>query len=154
MDVVDLLIQQHREVEALFTAFRSASDDLSRKELCVQIAEALMLHTTIEERWVYPAATRVVGDDTIQHAEGEHQEMKRILGELVRRRDDMKAMRMNVDALEKVVKRHVADEEKNILPQVAKNVTEKDLGMSCKDIVREASKVRRDEMKEWGEMTR
>ncbi|MCE9668642.1 hemerythrin domain-containing protein [Myxococcus stipitatus] len=153
MDVVDLLIQQHREVEALFTAFRNAGDDLSRKELCVQLAEALMLHTTIEERWVYPAATRVVGDDTIQHAEGEHQEMKRILGELVRKREDMKAMRMNVDALEKVVKRHVADEEKNILPQVAKNVTEKELGMSCKDIVREASKARREEMRDWGELS-
>jgi len=153
MDVVDLLIQQHREVEALFTAFRNAGDDLSRKELCVQLAEALMLHTTIEERWVYPAATRVVGDDKIQHAEGEHQEMKRILGELVRKRDDMKAMRTNVDALEKVVKRHVADEEKNILPQVAKSVTEKELGMSCKDIVREASKVRREEMRDWGELS-
>ncbi|MFY1830760.1 hemerythrin domain-containing protein [Myxococcus fulvus] len=153
MDVIDLLIQQHREVDALFLAFRNAADDTSRKELCIQLAEALMLHSTIEERWVYPKATRVVGDEKIQHAEEEHQEMTRLLGDIVRMRDDMNAVKMKVDALEKVVKRHVADEEKNILPQVAKNVTEKELGMSCKDLVREASRIRREEMKDWGGAT-
>ncbi|MBZ4414656.1 hemerythrin domain-containing protein [Myxococcus sp. XM-1-1-1] len=153
MDVIDLLIQQHREVDALFLAFRNASDDTSRKELCIQLAEALMLHSTIEERWVYPKATRVVGDEKIQHAEEEHQEMTQLLGDIVRMRDDMNAVKLKVDALEKVVKRHVADEEKNILPQVAKNVTEKELGMSCKDLVREASRIRREEMKDWGGAT-
>ncbi|WP_426748539.1 hemerythrin domain-containing protein [Myxococcus faecalis] len=153
MDVIDLLIQQHREVDALFLAFRNASDDTSRKELCLQLAEALMLHSTIEERWVYPKATRVVGDEKIQHAEEEHQEMTKLLGDIVRMRDDMNAVKLKVDALEKVVKRHVADEEKNILPQVAKNVTEKELGMSCKDLVREASRIRREEMKDWGGAT-
>nr|WP_274622521.1 hemerythrin domain-containing protein [Myxococcus fulvus] len=147
------MIQQHREVDALFLAFRNASDDTSRKELCIQLAEALMLHSTIEERWVYPKATRVVGDEKIQHAEEEHQEMTKLLGDIVRLRDDMNAVKMKVDALEKVVKRHVADEEKNILPQVAKNVTEKELGMSCKDLVREASRIRREEMKDWGGAT-
>ncbi|MCY0999475.1 hemerythrin domain-containing protein [Myxococcus sp. MISCRS1] len=153
MDVIDLLIQQHREVDALFLAFRNASDDTSRKELCIQLAEALMLHSTIEERWGYPKATRVVGDEKIQHAEEEHQEMTKLLGDIVRMRDDMNAVKLKVDALEKVVKRHVADEEKNILPQVAKNVTEKELGMSCKDLVREASRIRREEMKDWGGAT-
>ncbi|WP_408888472.1 hemerythrin domain-containing protein [Myxococcus faecalis] len=153
MDVIDLLIQQHREVDALFLAFRNASDDTSRKELCIQLAEALMLHSTIEERWVYPKATRVVGDEKIQHAEEEHQEMTKLLGDIVRMRDDMNAVKLKVDALETVVKRHVADEEKNILPQVAKNVTEKELGMSCKDLVREASRIRREEMKDWGGAT-
>ncbi|WP_426734151.1 hemerythrin domain-containing protein [Myxococcus faecalis] len=153
MDVIDLLIQQHREVDALFLAFRNASDDTSRKELCLQLAEALMLHSTIEERWVYPKATRVVGDEKIQHAEEEHQEMTKLLGDIVRMRDDMNAVKLKVDALEKVVKRHVADEEKNILPQVAKNITEKELGMSCKDLVREASRIRREEMKDWGGAT-
>nr|WP_255665516.1 hemerythrin domain-containing protein [Myxococcus sp. AS-1-15] len=147
------MIQQHREVDALFLAFRNASDDTSRKELCLQLAEALMLHSTIEERWVYPKATRVVGDEKIQHAEEEHQEMTQLLGDIVRMRDDMNAVKLKVDALEKVVKRHVADEEKNILPQVAKNVTEKELGMSCKDLVREASRIRREEMKDWGGAT-
>lgn len=151
MDVIDLLIQQHREVDALFQAFRSAPDDTSRKELCIQLAEALMLHSTIEERWVYPKATRVVGDEKIEHAEEDHQEMTKLLGEIVRMRDDMNAVKARVDSLERVVKRHIADEEQNILPQVAKNVTEKEIGMSCKDLVREASKIRREEMKDWGE---
>ncbi|WAM26992.1 MULTISPECIES: hypothetical protein [Myxococcus] len=69
MDVIDLLIQQHREVDALFLAFRNASDDTSRRELCIQLAEALMLHSTIEARWVSPKASRVVGDEKIEHAE-------------------------------------------------------------------------------------
>lgn len=153
MDVIDLLIQQHREVDALFLAFRNAQDDTSRKELCIQLAEALILHTTIEERWVYPAATRVVGDEKIQHAEEDHQEMSKLLGDIVRMRDDMNTVKAKVDALEKVAKRHIADEEKNIFPQVARNVTEKQLGMSCKDLVREASRIRREEMKDFGELS-
>lgn len=153
MDVIDLLIQQHREVDALFLAFRNAQDDTSRKELCIQLAEALMLHTTIEERWVYPAAIRVVGDEKIEKSEEDHAEMKKLLGEIFRMRDDMNAVKMKVDALEKVVKRHITDEERNVLPAVNKSVTEKEIGMSCKDIVREASKVRREEMKDWGTAT-
>ena len=33
MDVIDLLIQQHREADALFEAFRNAPDDATKKEL-------------------------------------------------------------------------------------------------------------------------
>ncbi|ABF92946.1 cation-binding protein, hemerythrin HHE family [Myxococcus xanthus DK 1622] len=150
MEVIDLLIQQHREVDALFLAFRNASDDTSRRDLCIQLAEALMLHSTIEARWGSPKASRVVGDEKIEHAEQEHQEMTKLLGDIVRMRDDMNAVKAKVGALEKVVKRHIADEEKNILPQVARNITEKDLGMSCKDLVREASRIRREEMRDWG----
>ncbi|WNZ62798.1 hypothetical protein QEG98_02985 [Myxococcus sp. MxC21-1] len=69
MDVIGLLSQQHREVDALFLAFRNASDDTSRRELCIPLAEALMLHSTIEVRWVSPKASRVVGDEKIEHAE-------------------------------------------------------------------------------------
>ncbi|WP_228565611.1 hypothetical protein [Myxococcus sp. AB036A] len=76
--------------------------------------------------------------------------MTKLLGDIVRMRDDMNAVKAKVGALEKVVKRYIADEEKNILPQVARNITEKDLGMSCKDLVREASRIRREEMRDWG----
>ncbi|WP_163993761.1 hemerythrin domain-containing protein [Pyxidicoccus caerfyrddinensis] len=146
MDVIDLLIQQHREVDALFEAFRNAQDDASKKELCIQLAEALTLHSTIEERWIYPVARRVIGEEKIQHSVDEHGEMKSIIADMLRARNDVSGLAAKVGELEKVVKSHVADEEKNVLPQFGQKVTEKEIGMSCNDIVRTASAVRREEM--------
>ena len=147
MDVIDLLMQQHREVEALFDACRAAKDDASKKELCVQLAEALTLHSTIEERWVYPAARRVVGNELIQDSIEEHGEMTQLIAQMIRARNDVKKLMSLVGELEKVVKDHVTMEERDVLPKLGQKVTEKDLGMSCKDIVRTASEVRREEMR-------
>ncbi len=146
MDVIDLLIQQHREADALFVAFRNAQDNVAKKELCIQLAEALTLHATIEERWIYPVARRVIGEDKIQHSVEEHGEMKRLIADMLRSRNDVNAVAGIVSKLEQVVKSHVADEEKNVLPQFGQKVTEKEIGMSCRDIVRTASDVRREEM--------
>ena len=121
-------------------------DDASRKELCIQLAEALTLHSTIEERWIYPVARRVIGEEKIQHSVDEHGEMKRIIADMLRARNDVSGLAAKVGELEKVVKSHVADEEKNVLPQFGQKVTEKEIGMSCNDIVRTASAVRREEM--------
>ena len=146
MDVIDLLIQQHREAAALFEAFRNAQDDASKQELCIQLAEALTLHATIEERWIYPVARRVVGEDKIQHSEEEHGEMKRLIADMLRARNDINRMAAVVSSLETVVTSHVTDEEQNVLPQFGQKVTEQEIGMSCNDIIRTASAVRREEM--------
>ncbi|WP_284663849.1 hemerythrin domain-containing protein [Myxococcus sp. SDU36] len=146
MDVIDLLIQQHREVEALFEACRAAKDDASRQALGVQLAEALTLHTTIEERWVYPAARRVVGEKLIQDSVEEHGEMTQLIAQMIRARNDPKKLVSLFGELEQVVKDHVTMEERDVLPKLGQKVTEEDLGMSCKDIVRTASEVRREEM--------
>ncbi len=146
MDVIDLLIQQHREADALFEAFRNAPDDETKKELCIQLAEALTLHATIEERWIYPVARRVIGEEQIQHSVDEHGEMKRLITDMLRSRNDVNGLAGNVSELERVVKSHVSDEEQNVLPQFGQKVTEQEIGMSCNDIVRTASDVRREEM--------
>lgn len=146
MDVIDLLIQQHREADALFEAFRNAQDDASKKELCIQLAEALTLHATVEERWIYPVARRVIGEDKIQHSVDEHAEVKRLIADILRSRNDVNGLADKVSELERVVKSHVSDEEQNVLPQFGQKVTEQEIGMSCNDIVRTASAVRREEM--------
>ncbi len=146
MDVIDLLIQQHREADALFEAFRNAQDDASKKELCIQLAESLTLHATVEERWIYPVARRVIGEDKIQHSVDEHAEVKRLIADILRSRNDVGGLAAKVGELEMMVKRHVTDEEQNVLPQFGQKVTEEEIGMSCNDIVRTASDVRREEM--------
>ncbi|QQR44732.1 hemerythrin domain-containing protein [Myxococcus xanthus] len=146
MDVIDLLIQQHRELEALFDACRAAKDDASKRELGIQLAEALTLHTTIEERWVYPAARRVVEEKLIQDSVEEHGEMTELIAQMIRARNDPQKLVALFGQLEKVVKDHVTMEERDVLPKLGQKVTEEDLGMSCKDIVRTASEVRREEM--------
>lgn len=145
MDIIDLLIQQHREVAALFEGFRQSPDD-EKADLAIQIAEALTLHATIEERWIYPVARRIVGEDKIENSEEEHGEMKTLIGDMLRARNNLSEMTAKVGELERVVKSHVSDEELSVLPQLGQKATEQDIGMSCADIVRTASEVRREEM--------
>jgi hemerythrin-like domain-containing protein len=145
VDIIDLLIQQHREADALFQGYQQSPGD-EKAELAIQLAEALTLHATIEERWIYPVARRIVGEDKIDHSEEEHGEMKTLIADMLRSRNDLAALDSKVSELEGVVKRHVEDEERTVLPQLGQKATEADIGMSCADIVRTASEVRREEM--------
>src|ERR1041384_1652597 len=146
MDIIDLLKQQHREAEALFEAFRNAPDAEVKAQLCVELAEALTLHTTIEERWVYPVARRIVGEGMIDHSVEEHGEMRQLISDMLRSRVGGAGLDGKVRAVEAVVKEHVAKEEHDVLPRLGEKASEKDFGMSCKDIVSTASRVRREEM--------
>jgi len=86
-DAVSVLKHQHRQVEALFKQALSSEDPRARKRLLSEIAEALTLHTKIEEEIFYPAV-RSLGTESIEHlvdeALEEHHVVDLVLAELPR----------------------------------------------------------------------
>jgi hemerythrin superfamily protein len=137
MNLIDVLIQQHREAEALFEVWRHAPD-AERPALCLRLAEALTLHSTLEERWVYPVARSVVDGPRIDFAVEEHGEMTQLLADLLRVRHDARRRDATVRQLEAVVAQHMAEEEREVLPRL-RQVDSGAFGPSSEDIVRSAT---------------
>ncbi|NNB86554.1 hemerythrin domain-containing protein [Corallococcus exiguus] len=146
MNLIDVLIQQHRDAEALFEAWRHAPDE-EKPELCLRLAEALTMHSTIEERWVYPVARTVVDGPRIDFAVEEHGEMAQLLSELLRVRHDARRREATVRQLEAVVAQHMTEEEREILPRLRK-MDSGAFGLSSAEIVRAASDARKEAMRQ------
>lgn len=78
-NVVELIKQDHREVEALFTEFQQTSDE----KIAMKICEELDAHATAEEKVFYPAVRELQGDkQMVSHAEDEHSEAKQLIGRI------------------------------------------------------------------------
>ena len=50
MNAIEMLKQQHREVEALFAQFKKTKSAGPQRKIFEQIADALAVHATIEEK--------------------------------------------------------------------------------------------------------
>jgi hemerythrin superfamily protein len=119
-DVISIIENDHREVEALFAAYAAATTSEAKDQLVDQIRLALAPHAAAEEILVYPAVRRAVddGDDQASHAIDEHQEVKRLLSEVDKMpggdpdRDSM------VRQLQEAVEHHVEEEEGSVLPSL------------------------------------
>jgi hemerythrin superfamily protein len=119
-DVIDLLKQDHRNVEQLFGAFERDRQPTIAEEICAQ----LELHTIAEEQFVYPALRERVSDGKklAEEAEHEHAEAKQIIGR-VKRTSDPQHLAEVVAELQKAIDHHVEEEEGTVFPKM-----ESDLG--------------------------
>jgi hypothetical protein len=81
---IDLLEQDHREVEEWFDEYDELKDDDDRKaELAQKICLALKVHAQIEEEIFYPQARATTKDNgLIDEAVVEHGTVKNLIGEI------------------------------------------------------------------------
>lgn len=114
-DVVDLIMQDHREVERLFDELRDNPE--KRPNLLPVLTTLLTAHSRAEEAEVYPVAAAEAGEkEEIQHSQQEHIEADQLLAKLAQAdpaSDEFdKVLRNLVDA----VSHHVEEEETKVLP--------------------------------------
>lgn len=134
LNAIELLIAQHREVDALFAAYDEAGDKAFRtkEKIYEKIAEKLRLHTELEEKHFYPAVERL---DTpqVREAEEEHQVLKEMLAKIDELAAEDSTFDAKVTVLKELVEHHVREEEREMFPE-------------CK------SKMPADKLKEIGEI--
>lgn len=122
-DAIDLLKQDHRKVEALFKAFKAASDKRMQKSISRQICTELEIHAKIEEKLFYPKAKRDAQEakDTVNEGIVEHEGIKRLVKQLsnMNASDELFESRMTV--LEEYVKHHVKEEESSMFPKIVES---------------------------------
>ena len=124
IDAVELLKQQHREVEDMFEQFEKMTDraKTSKKKLADQICEALIMHTTIEEEIFYPA-TREASEDTedmVDEAVVEHASAKDLIAQIMEMDPGDDLYDAKVKVLSEMIEHHVEEEEKEMFPKARK----------------------------------
>jgi hemerythrin-like domain-containing protein len=122
---IDLLMEQHREVENLFSAFDKASSADDKEELFETIADKLAIHARIEEQYFYPAVTAKKTEDMVLEAFVEHNSIKRLLADLLESDAEDPKFEAQMKVLKEQVEHHVEEEEEQLFP-AAKKVLSKD----------------------------
>jgi hemerythrin superfamily protein len=116
-NALELLTNDHREIDALFERYRGESDDQSAH----QIFERLALHSAMEHLVLYPEVRRLVdgGDDLIDRAEAEHSALQELTASaLATPPADLRPL---VNELEDQVRAHVEFEETEMFPGIAES---------------------------------
>lgn len=118
MNAVDMLKQQHREVEKLFDQFEEAESAEARRDAFNEIADALAVHATIEERHFYPTVKDLETEEILVESVEEHLEVKRAIAELLRMDAAADQFGAKVKDLREDVEHHVEEEEGELFPKV------------------------------------
>jgi hemerythrin superfamily protein len=133
MDAIEMLEEQHRDVEDLFEELESA-DAADKQDLFDELADSLAVHALIEEMHFYPAVRARRSEDIPLESLEEHLLIKRMLSELMRLDPRNQAFEAKLAALKEQVERHVAEEEDELFPKVHKLLDKKQLVALAEDM--------------------
>ncbi len=125
MNAIDLLKQDHRKVEGLFTQFEQAATPQQKREIVNEIVRDLSVHAAIEEEVFYPAVKEALaqrGEQLVGESLHEHGEMKRLLADLDTAAPDAPEFDQMVLKLKQDVEHHVGEEEGEVMPELSRQV--------------------------------
>src|SRR4029453_14863268 len=111
MNAVKMLKQQHREVEKLFKRLDAARTEEPRRKAFEEIADALAVHATIEERHFYPGVKNQETEELLLESVEEHLEVKRLIADLMEMDDSEDEFEAKVKVLQENIEHHVEEEE-------------------------------------------
>ncbi|WNG50881.1 hemerythrin domain-containing protein [Archangium minus] len=131
MDAIELLTQQHREVDELFEKFEKAGEgkDELLMDLFVRIADNLAAHAIIEEKIFYPSVYVGPTADKLQEAVEEHLSVKRVIADLLDMDPSDVQFKAKMKVLQELVEHHVEEEEKDLFKSVKKLMTKEELAV-------------------------
>jgi hemerythrin superfamily protein len=121
---MELLGQQHREVESLFEDLETGTGD--RTEVLRALASRLAAHMRIEEEIFYPRIREVLPNIVLESLE-EHTLAAFALKRLAAVGVDHESFAAKLKALKDVILHHVREEETDIFPRVARAFDESEL---------------------------
>ena len=129
MNAIDLLEQQHREVEELFEEFEDAGEGAlkTKGRLCKEISDALAVHAEIEEKLFYPESKQENTEEILRESVEGHLAMKRIVADLIESEPSDQQFDAKMKVLKEQVEHHVEEEEKDLFPKVRKDLSKEEL---------------------------
>ena len=121
-DVVELIMNDHREVERLFETLRT--EPAKRPNLVPVLTTLLTAHSRAEEAEVYPAAAQAGGDDEVAHSQEEHVEADELLAKLAATDPESPQFETALENLVAAITHHVEEEESTVLPGLKSRVSQ------------------------------
>src|SRR2546423_15158371 len=125
MDAIELLKQDHKKVEKIFTDMEKKD---ARPKLFPELDRELSIHAEIEEKIFYPAAKQAEPTrDLVLESIEEHKQIKMVLADL--EQTDMRTAEWGADlkVLKEDVMHHVGEEEDELFPKVQKILSKEQL---------------------------
>ncbi|WP_406048368.1 hemerythrin domain-containing protein [Kribbella sp. NBC_00889] len=123
-DVVDLIMQDHREVERLFDELKDEPE--KRPNLLPVLTTLLTAHSRAEEAEVYPVAASEAGEkEEVSHSQQEHIEADQLLAKLAATDPASAAFDKVLQNLIDAVSHHVEEEESKVLPGMRAKLSDK-----------------------------
>ncbi len=124
---IELLEEQHREVEQLFTELEEEESTEEKQALFEELADKLAVHAAIEERHFYPQAKDDKTEDLLLESVEEHLAVKRVIADLMETSPEDPSFDAKVKVLKEQVEHHVKEEEEELFPKVEKLLSEDQL---------------------------
>src|SRR3954452_24858958 len=119
VSALDLLEQDHREVEGLFDEYEKLEDTDEKERIALKICLALTVHTQIEEEVFYPAVCEAIEkSELIDEALVEHASAKQLISEIEEMDANDELYDAKVKVLGEQVRHHVEEEEDELFPEV------------------------------------
>ncbi len=118
---VGFLMQQHRDVEALFDDYENTESSAEKSKLSEKICLMLAVHAKIEEELLYPAAQQQIEEpDLVDEANVEHATAKDLIAQIETMQVGADLYDAKVKVLGEYIAHHVKEEETELFPQVKK----------------------------------
>ncbi|HSJ59877.1 MAG TPA: hemerythrin domain-containing protein [Jiangellaceae bacterium] len=122
-DVVDLIMEDHREVERLFELLKTQPDQ--RPNTLPVLSALLIAHSRAEEAEVYPVAQQELGNDEVTHSQEEHIVVEQLLERLETTNVESNQFDTLLEQLEDAVNEHVEEEESSVLPAMREQLDQR-----------------------------
>jgi hypothetical protein len=121
-DVVDLIMQDHREVERIFEELKSSPE--KRAGLTPVLVTLLTAHSRAEEAEVYPVARDEAGiADDVEHSQEEHLQADQLLAKLAATEPESAEFDSALAEVVEAISHHVEEEEAKVLPGMREGLT-------------------------------
>jgi acetyl esterase/lipase/hemerythrin superfamily protein len=120
MNALDLLKNDHREVQELFDEFDEIDDNKKKQQIAQKLCMMLSVHAQMEEEIFYPEVRKATKDnDLIDEALVEHASAKHLIEEIEDAEVGHDLFDAKVKVLQEQMKRHIMEEEEELFPEVS-----------------------------------
>jgi len=124
MDVIDHLTEEHRKAEALMARLAETDAGDERDQLVAELTDTLSTHMAVEEQFLYPIVTEVIGEETETEAETEHGLARDGLAKLDELRDQP-GFGAALDMVKAGIAHHVEEEEHEVFPELREKAADR-----------------------------
>ncbi|WP_291412659.1 hemerythrin domain-containing protein, partial [Actinophytocola sp.] len=119
-DLLDVIIADHRDVEAVFDEIEASGDARNWLALVDEVTAELVRHSVADEQYLYPTVRRVLPDgDAIADREiAAHADAEEVMKQLERTDAADPTFADLVRSLVEDVRHHIREEERDLLPRL------------------------------------
>jgi hypothetical protein len=121
-NAIELLTRQHDEIEALLVEVSATGSASAHTGALSALTDKLTLHLAVEQELLYPAADPLISPEVRAELLAEHQEIKRILADLIWLEQEDQRFARKLVGLQMLLQLHEAWQEAELFVRLAQGL--------------------------------